>query len=74
MGLTFLGFRKVDVPLTQAQLQQLASSKKVSELSDAELIALAAAEEAGKVFDGDLPAHLQLKRERALDSPSYLAG
>jgi hypothetical protein len=44
-----------------------------SELSDAELQAVIAAEKKGGIFPGELPFHIELDRNKALDSPAYLA-
>jgi hypothetical protein len=42
-------------------------------LSDAELLAYMDLEKSGKVNEGDKEIHVDMARERALDSPSYLA-
>lgn len=61
-----------------AQLASLASlyakyQKDPESLSGDEIIRLLAAEEQGGLFDGELPIANQLDREKALDSPAYLA-
>lgn len=47
--------------------------KPPSELSDAELQACMAAERAGTAYPGEMPFKLEMQRQRALDSPAYLA-
>jgi hypothetical protein len=47
--------------------------KDPATLSVDQLEAILHAERRGGIFRGELPAHLQIQREQALDSPSYLA-
>jgi len=54
------------------RLQKLAR-KQPRELTDQELLELLHAEEAGGVYDGELPFEIEMRREKALDSPSYFA-
>lgn len=54
-------------------LYKKASEGGACKLSDAELLAYMDLEKSGKINDGDKDIYVDIAREKALDSPSYLA-